>query len=213
MDTGKILLVNLAKGELTAENSRFLGMILMAKLMDAAMSRGGVPERERRQFNLYVDEFQSLATSSFVTLASEARKFGLSLVLANQFLTQIHDSQILQAVFGNVGTVVSFRLGQDDAEMLERKFYPVFNRFDLANLPNWNAYISTLIDGQVTRPFSFATVLGKESPNPERAEEVRAKARERYARPKASVEKDLEQNWPENIKEAEATPDSDPPKT
>jgi len=209
MDTGKILLVNLAKGELTEENSRFLGMILMAKLMDAAMSRGGIPERERRQFNLYVDEFQSLATNSFVTLASEARKFGLSLVLANQFLTQIHDPQILRAVFGNVGTVVSFRLGQDDAEMLERKFYPVFNRFDLANLPNWNAYISTLIDGQVTRPFSFATVLGKESPNPERAEEVRAKARERYARPKASVEKDLEQTWPENIKEAEATPDSE----
>lgn len=102
MDEGKILLVNLAKGELTEENSRFFGMILMAKLMLAAMGRVQLPQAERRQFNLYVDEFQNIATGSFVTLVSEARKFGLSLILANQFLTQIDDAQILQSIFGNV---------------------------------------------------------------------------------------------------------------
>ncbi len=194
MDTGKIILVNLAKGELTEENSRFLGMILMAKLIDAAMSRSTIPERDRRQFNLYVDEFQSLATSGFSTLASEARKFGLSLVLANQFLTQIDDPQILRAVFGNVGTLISFRLGQEDAEALEKKFHPAFNRFDLANLPNWTAYISTLIDGQVTPPFSFSTILDKTRLDRGRADIVRTKSRERYTLPRAEVDNILQES-------------------
>src|SRR3989454_104170 len=114
MNEGKILLVNLAKGELTEANARFFGMVLMAKLMAAAMARVRIPERERRDFNVYVDEFQSLATQSFVTLLSEARKFGLSLVLANQFVEQIKDARIVQGIFGNVGTVISVRVGPAD---------------------------------------------------------------------------------------------------
>jgi hypothetical protein len=192
MDEGKILLVNLAKGELTEENSRFLGMVFMAKLMYAAMGRVGIPEHKRRHFNLYVDEFQSLATSSFVTMLSEARKFGLNLVLANQFLTQIDDPQILQAVFGNVGTTISFRLGPEDAGLIERKFHPVFNRFDLVNLPNWTAYISTLVKGQVTKPFSFTTIIDPEKPSPERAEAVRMNSRKLFTRPKETVESEIE---------------------
>jgi hypothetical protein len=183
--------VNLARGELTEENSRFLGMILLAKIMAAAMGRVKIPREKRRQFSLFVDEFQSFATESFVLLASEARKFALNLVLANQFLTQITNPRILQAVFGNVGTIISFRLGQEDAEMLERKFLPTFNRLDLANLPNWSAYITTLIKGQTVRPFSFETVLDQSQADEKRAQEVRARSRERYSRPRAEVEKEI----------------------
>lgn len=199
MDEGKILLVNLAKGELTEENSRLLGMILMAKLMMAAMGRVTIPESKRRQFNLYVDEFQSIATSSFVTLLSEARKFGLSLVLANQFLTQIHDTKILEAVFGNVGTIISFRLGQEDAQILERKFLPSLNQFNLTNLPNWRAYISTLINGQTIWPFSFETFLDREKASMEMAKNVIARSRGRYARPKSEVEAAIEQSIEKEI--------------
>ncbi len=207
MDEGKILLVNLAKGELTEENSRFLGMIFLAKLMAAAMGRVSIPKEKRRQFNLYVDEFQSMATGSFVTLLSESRKFGLNLVLANQFLTQVKDPKILQAVFGNVATTISFRLGHEDAEMLERKFLPTFNKSDLINIPNWNAYISTQINGQVVRPFSFQTVLTPEEDGAGRVEAVRSLSRLRYARPKAEVEKEIEASLEQKAKATDESMD------
>jgi hypothetical protein len=180
MDTGKILLVNLAKGELTEANSRFLGMVLLAKLQAAVMERGKAPRHERREFSLYVDEFQSLATQSFVTLLSEARKFGLSLVLANQFVSQIKDTQITEAIFGNVGTLVCFRLGQTDAELIERELFPVFTRFDLVNLPNWQAYMTTLINGQTVQPFSLRTVVDSTPTDVLRAAAVRERSRQLY---------------------------------
>jgi len=182
MDEGKILLVNLAKGELTEESARFLGMVLMAKLMAAAMGRVEIPESDRRIFHLYVDEFQSLATQSFVTLLSEARKFGLSLVLANQFLSQIKQERIVQSIFGNVGTLICFRLGIADAEMMEREFFPVLTRFDLGRLPNWWAYMKTSLHGRLVQPFSFHTVRSDLPFDADRADQVLQASREKFGR-------------------------------
>ena len=187
IDEGKILLVNLAKGELAEPNSRFLGMLLLAKIQAAAMSRVELAAAQRRPFYLYVDEFQALATESFVTLLSEARKFGLGLVLANQFLAQIHDERINQSIVGNVGTSVCFRVGREDAELLERQFAPSFDAQDLANLPNWEACIKTKVRGQIVAPFSLRTGRPLAAVDPGGAEQVIALSRSKYGRPRAAV--------------------------
>lgn len=190
MDEGKIVLVNLAKGELTEDNARFLGMVLLAKLMTAAMDRVRVPEEERRDFHLYVDEFQSLATENFVTLLSEARKFGLSLTLANQFVRQIQNERIVNAIFGNVGTIVCFRVGEEDAETMERAFLPAFGRRDLADLPNWRACASPLVRGQTVAPFTISTVVDDRPWSEETAKRVRRKSRRKYTRNREEVERE-----------------------
>ena len=194
MDKGNILLVNLAKGELTEVNARFLGMIMMAKVMAAAIGRVKIPVEERREFHLYVDEFQSIATQNFVTLLSEARKFSLSLILANQFLSQVKDPRIVQSIFGNVGTLICFRLGQADAELMEREFLPTFSRFDLGNVPNWQAYVSTLVNGQTASPFNLETVLGTAEPDPKASQTVRGNSRRRYGSPRQKVEDDIKRS-------------------
>ncbi len=192
MDTGKILLVNLAKGALTEQNSRFLGMIIMAKLQAAAMRRGRYAKEDRRPFYLYVDEFQNLATDNFVLMLSEARKFGLGLVLANQFLSQIDNRRIVDAIFGNVGTICAFRVGRKDAEMLEPQFGPHFSEHDLANLPNWEACLRTTVDGQMAPPFSVSTMVRDDAPASEQtAAEVRARSARAYGRPLAEVEEEI----------------------
>jgi len=191
MDEGKILLVNLRKGELAESNARFLGMVLMAKILQTAMQRTKVPPEKRRLFYLYVDEFQSLATESFVLLVSEARKFGVGLILANQFISQIKDERIIQSVFGNVGTLISFRVGHEDAEELAPHFLPVFTRHDLTNLPNWTGCIKTTVRGHVITPFSLQTVLPEQSPNPKVAEAVREKSRKQFGRFRPEVEKEI----------------------
>lgn len=195
MDYGKILLVNLAKGELTETNSRLLGMFLLAKLQAACMGRIGVSQAQRRDFYVYVDEFQSIATQSFISLLSEGRKFGLSLILANQFVSQIKDPRIVASVFGNIGTVICFRLGQTDAEAMEREFYPLFDRSDLINLPNWLAYITTLVNGEPLQPFSISTLLDKEIFDEPRASQVLIESRRRYGRPADDVRKDLARSF------------------
>jgi hypothetical protein len=195
MDEGKILLVNLSKGELTEANARFMGMVIMAKIMAAGMARAGDAPSSRRVFYVYVDEFQSFATQSFATLLSEARKFGLSLVLANQYISQIDDPRILKSVLGNVGTIASFRTGLDDAERLEHEFLPGFNRYDLANLPNWCAYLTTLIDGRTIRPFSFETVLDAAAPDEARARQIVELSRRRYAKSRDEVDRELERGF------------------
>ncbi len=191
MDEGKILLVNLAKGELAEANARFLGMVLMAKILAAAMERVSLPPARRRTFYLYVDEFQSLATQSFITLLSEARKFGLGLVLANQFISQIKDERIVQAIFGNVGTLISFRVGREDAELLEPHFAPFFDRFDLSNLPNWHACVRTTVNGQVVAPFTLRTLPPTSRADPRVAEQARALSRTCYGRPRQEVEEEI----------------------
>lgn len=186
MDEGKVLLVNLSKGRLGEVNSRFLGMLLIAKLQAAAMARASVPVSQRRDFYLYVDEFHNLATLNFGALLSEARKFRLNLVLANQFVSQV-DTRIISAIHGNVGTTISFRVGAADAELLERDFKPVFNQHDLMNLPNFYCYVSTLIDGQVSKPFSMETVRDETHPSMETAAKVREASRRTYARRREEV--------------------------
>jgi hypothetical protein len=191
MNHGQILLVNLAKGELTEATARFLGMVLLAKLMAVAIRRARLPEHQRREFVLYCDEYQALATESFVTLLSEARKFGVSLVLANQYLSQVRDDRIVQAIFGNVGTLLAFRLGRADAETFEKEFRPSFNQHDLRALPNWTGILSMLINGQPVRPFAIQTVPDSTAFDPGRACEVRQESRARYSRPRATVEAEV----------------------
>lgn len=194
MDEGKILLVNLAKGELAEANSRFLGMVLMSKILGAAMERTNQPPEKRRTFYLYVDEFQALATASFTLLLSEARKFGVGLVLANQFLSQIRDERIVQAIFGNVGTLISFRVGQADAEILQPHFSPYFDVLDLTNLPNWQACIRPTVGGHRVAPFTMQTILLDSPPKRKIALAARQRSRQRYGRPRQLVEREILRN-------------------
>lgn len=193
MDEGRILLVNLAKGLLTETNARFLGMVLLAKLQAAIMARGRRKKSERRPFFLYVDEFQSLATSSFVGLLSEARKFGVGMVLANQFLTQVEDQRIINSILGNAGTLICFRLGQPDAKAMEPRLAPPFSASDLQGLPNFHACIATLANGDALRPFSMRTLYrGANAPQGERVRrDIVGRSRARYARPRKEVEEEI----------------------
>lgn len=198
MDEGKILLVNLAKGQLTEANARFLGMVLMAKVQAAAMSRVNTPPEKRRPFYLYVDEFQSLATDNFVLLLSEGRKFGLGVVLANQFVSQLsgghRHGRITDAIFGNVGTIAALRTGRTDAHALEPYFAPAFGADDLANLPNWQACVRTTAAGQVVPPFTLhvSPPGGADGGRDEgTARRVRERSRARYGRPRAEVEREI----------------------
>jgi len=182
MDDGKVVLVNLAKGAMTEATARFFGMIVLAKLQAAAMSRIALPAEKRRPFFVYVDEFQSVATANFISILSEGRKFGLGLVLANQFVSQLEDQRVVESVFGNVGTLVTFRVGRRDAELLARYFAPAFSESDLGELPNWDAIVSLQVRGEALPPFSVSTVLPEESPDRAAAERVRARSRDKYAR-------------------------------
>jgi len=146
MDEGKILVVNLAKGRIGEDNCSLLGSMMMTKIWLAALSRADTPETKRKPFYLYVDEFHNFMTLSFADILSEARKYGLHLALAHQYIEQL-DEKIKGAIFGNVGTIISFRVGIDDAKQLAGEFYPVFNENDLINLPNYHIYLKLMIDG------------------------------------------------------------------
>ena len=158
MDNKKILLVNLSKGRTGDLNSKLLGMIFVMKFQSAAMSRANIPESQRVDFCLYVDEFQNFSTESFATIMSEARKYHLNLIVANQFTTQLTE-EIRDAVFGNMGTIIAFRIGQNDVESLSKYFQPLFDGDDLLRVPNYNTIVRTLISGVPTQPFSMATCL------------------------------------------------------
>jgi hypothetical protein len=158
MDNGKILLINLAKGELGEENSNFLGLILVPRILMAAMSRSDTPEEKRRDFYLYVDEFQNFATPDFAVILSEARKYKLNLTVANQFIGQMEE-EVKNAVFGNVGTKISFRVGVTDANYLQHEFSPTFGEDDLLNVERFHAYVKTIVKNQPVTPFSLDTAL------------------------------------------------------
>ncbi len=153
MDSGKILIANLSKGQMGEDNSALLGGMLISKLQIAAMSRVDIPMDERRDFYLYVDEFQNFSTESFANILSEARKYRLNLIMAHQYIEQL-DEKVRAAVFGNVGTTICFRVGAEDGEFLERQFAPTFTGEDLVNLPNYHIYLRLMIDGVSSRPFS-----------------------------------------------------------
>jgi hypothetical protein len=155
MDNGKILFINLSKGELGEENSNFLGLIIVPRILMAAMSRSDMPEEQRRDFYLYVDEFQNFATPDFAQIMSEARKYRLTLTVANQFIGQI-DEEIKNAIFGNVGTIMSYRVGVSDAQFLAREFSPTFGEDDLLNIERYHVYLRTLVNNETVPPFSMA---------------------------------------------------------
>jgi hypothetical protein len=190
MDNKKILLVNLSKGRTGELNSKLLGMMFVMKFQAAAMSRANILEEDRVDFALYVDEFQNFSTDSFATILSEARKFRLNLIVANQFTTQLTD-EIRDAVFGNIGTIVGFRIGQNDVESLGRYFQPHFDGDDLLRIPNYNAVARTLVNGVPTQPFSMATLAPLGNPNPGLASAMKQLSAAKYGRPKAVVEKEI----------------------
>lgn len=193
INNNKILIVNLSKGKIGELNSQFLGMILIAKFQSAAMNRAYIKEEKRDDFYLYVDEFQNLATENFNVLLAEARKYRLNLALTNQFVSQLSPS-ISEAIAGNVGTTIAFRVGFSDAQILEQQLRPTFNRYDLMNLPNFNAYISTLSNHEVCPPFSLKTAFDQTVPNLEFGEELRERSRKIYGRKKQDVMREIEES-------------------
>lgn len=186
MDGGKILLVNLSKGKIGDDNSAILGSMLISRLQFAAMMRARVSEEERRDFHVYADEFQNFATANFATILSEARKYRLNLVLAHQYIAQIPE-EVRDAVFGNVGTFISFVCGQSDAHILEREFKPVFLENDLMNLEKYHIYLRLMIDLTQSQPFSAVTLAPMGQARSSKSEVVQ-RSREKYARPREVVE-------------------------
>ncbi len=190
MDEGKILLINLSKGMIGEVNSNLLGMICVAKLQMAAMSRADIPEEQRKDFNLYVDEFQNFATENFAQILSEARKYRLGLNLTNQYIAQL-DEAIRDAIFGNVGTILSFRIGAGDAEFLAKEFTPVFDQEDLINIDKYHAYIKLLINGVASKPFSLETIKDQTMTNPKMGQYVFQQSRSKYGKNRAEVETEI----------------------
>ncbi|MCL5432724.1 MAG: type IV secretion system DNA-binding domain-containing protein [Patescibacteria group bacterium] len=196
MDEGKILLINLSKGKIGEENSNFLGLVLVPKILIAAMSRQDIARDERRDFFLYVDEFQNFATPDFAQILSEARKYKLNLTVANQFIGQMEE-EIKNAIFGNVGTLVAFRVGVTDANYLQHEFQPVFTEADLINVERFNAYVKTVVNGEPVPPFSMDLVKDmskeKELKNPRVAELVKELSRLKYGRDAREIEDEIAQ--------------------
>ena len=187
MDEGKILIMNLSKGKIGEENSRLLGALMITKLQLAAMSRVDIPEEKRPDFYLYVDEFQNFATESFVNILSEARKYRLALVLAHQYIAQMEET-VRDAVFGNVGTLITFRVGAEDAEFLERELLPEFTANDLVNLAKYNIYLKLMIDGVAGQPFSAETLLPWQKPEVSNREKIIKVSQERYGTSRKIIE-------------------------
>jgi len=190
MDSGKIFIMNLSKGRIGEDNSMLLGALLITKLQLAAMSRVDTPEEKRKDFFLYVDEFQNFATESFATILSEARKYRLSLILGHQYINQMEE-EVRDAVFGNVGTLVAFRVGADDAEYLEKEFAPEFMAEDFVNQAKYNIYIKLMIDGLAGRPFSAATLPPIPKSEVSSREKIIKVSRERYGTSRQIVEEKI----------------------
>jgi len=197
MDSGKILIANISKGLMGESNSALLGAMLVAKLKQAAMSRADMPAEDRRDFFLYVDEFQNFATESFADILSEARKYRLCLVISHQYIEQLPD-EVKAAIFGNVGTFIVFRVGANDAEWLEKEFEPEFLANDLVNLGKYNIYLKLMIDGVASRAFSASTLPPYPIPEGDMANEIVEEGRKKFANPKSEVEKVIVAEWMEN---------------
>jgi len=194
MDEGKILLINLSKGKIGEENSNFLGLVLVPKILVAAMSRQDMPIDQRRDFFLYVDEFQNFATPDFAQILSEARKYRLNLVVANQFIGQMEED-VKNAIFGNVGSIVSFRVGVTDANYLQHEYQPVFTEADLINVERFNTYVKTIVRGEPVTPFSMDLTRDiseeKKLANPRVSELIRELSRLKFGRDAAVVEAEI----------------------
>jgi hypothetical protein len=190
MDNNKILLVNLSKGRMGELNSKLLGIIFVMKFQAAAMGRADISEQERKDFALYVDEFQNFATESFESILSEARKYRLNLILGNQFMTQLTD-KVREAIIGNVGTVISGRIGITDAEILVKKFAPVFDVEDLTKLPNYQSIVSLMVNNVPSAPFSMSFLPPIGQSNLELSNALKRLTAAKYGRPRSVVEKEI----------------------
>lgn len=190
MDQRKILLCNLSKGSLGDINSDLLGFVLVSKIQIAALGRANIPERERSDFYLYLDEFQNFTTDSIATILSEARKYHLNLNLTHQFIEQLEE-HIREAVFGNVGTMISYRIGVNDAEFLAKQFAPTFSEYDLLRLPRFTAVIRMLASGTPQRSFSLNIMPPPTGGDPDQREAVRQFSRARYGRSRSDVEAEI----------------------
>jgi CxxC-x17-CxxC domain-containing protein len=195
MNEGKIFLVNVSKGRVGEDNSALLGGMIITKIQLAAMERVRIPEDERKDFYLYVDEFQNFATDSFANILSEARKYRLNLIIAHQYTAQLSNENgtaVRDAVFGNVGTMIVFRVGADDADFLEKEFEPEFTAQDLVNLPNYHIYLKLMIDGVTSRPFSASTLPPmKIDLSAGVKERIIESSRALYTRPREEVEAEI----------------------
>jgi len=196
MDNQKILILRLAKGEIGELNAYLLGLIMVSKIYLAAMSRSDMPEKDRKPFYLYIDEFQNFTTDSVLGILSEARKYQLALTIAHQYIGQLvvkGDAKIRDAVFGNVGTICTYRVGVEDAEFLQKKFEPVFNAYDISNIESGNAYISLLADNSSLRPFSLNTYLDftKIQRSQEIGNAIKELSRLKYGRDREIVEEEI----------------------
>ncbi|MBI2640315.1 MAG: type IV secretion system DNA-binding domain-containing protein [Candidatus Sungbacteria bacterium] len=189
MDNQKILLVNLSKGRLGDLNSSLIGLVIVGKLLMAALSRTDQPEERRKDFYLYIDEFQNVTTDSIATILSEARKYRLDLIITHQFIGQLKE-EIKKAVFGNVGSMVSFRIGSDDGEFMAKQYKPVFSEQDLLNIDNFNCYVKLLIKGQTSPSFSMKTYPSGKGEK-EVAEMIKEISRTKYGRPREEVEREI----------------------
>ena len=189
MDGQKILLVNLSKGRLGDINSHLIGLILVGKILMAALSRVDSIGKDVPDFYLYLDEFQNITTDSISTILSEARKYRLSLSIAHQFIGQL-DDKIKNAVFGNVGSMAVFRIGTEDAEFLEKQFAPIFSQTDIVNLDNFNAYVRLLTNGKPVKPFSMR-IMPPEKGDIQRAEALKTESSQKFGRPRAEVETEI----------------------
>ena len=208
MDEGKILIVNISKGLMGESNSALLGAMLVTKIEQAALSRADVPESQRRDFFLYVDEFQTFATESFANILSEARKYHLSLIISHQYIAQLPEP-VKFAIFGNVGTFVVFRVGAEDAEWLEKEFEPEFMANDLVNLAKYNVYLKLMIDGMTSKAFSASTLAPYPIPEEDLALTIIEYTRTKYAVPRLQIETEITQEWSkiENHEEAKGRRD------
>jgi len=204
MDESKILILNLSKGKIGEDNSLLLGALLITRLQLAAMSRVNIPEEKRKDFLLFVDEFQNFATDAFVNILSEARKYRLSLILGHQYIAQMEDA-VRDAVFGNVGTLISFRVGAEDAEHLEKEFSPEIMATDFVNLAKYNIYLKLMIEGISSRPFSAQTLHPFEASEESNKEKIIKVSQERYGASRSAIEEKIV-SWVGDLKEVSNRP-------
>jgi len=193
MDNKKILLVNLSKGRLGEINANLIGLILVGKILLAALSRVDAFGKDLPPFYLYIDEFQNITTNSIATILSEARKYKLSLILAHQFIAQLEEN-ISKAVFGNVGSICAFRVGAEDSETLESQFAPVFSASDLMNIDNLNAYLRLMVSGKPARPFNIRIPPWSQG-NKEQVEKLKEMSYLKYGKPREEIENMILQKY------------------
>jgi len=201
MDDKKILLVNLSKGKIGDINAQLLGLVFVNKINMAALSRADVPKEDRKRFYLYVDEFQNFVTDAFVTILSEARKYELALIMAHQYIGQLvgktsaygeSSTQMRDAIFGNVGTIMSFKVGAEDAEYMAKEYAPVLSEQDVIGIPNFSAYTKLNINNVQSRPFSLTTIYDESSRNEKLAGLIEEYSRMKYGRKKVFVDQEIE---------------------